>query len=62
MSRLGKRDSNHRIRFDIIYDLFATFIQCGDQNLQVKLKVDSKEKKDGCEGEFGEDAKSERIG
>jgi hypothetical protein len=42
--------------------VFVTFIRCGDQNLQARLEMDSKEKRDDCKGEFGEDARSECIG
>ncbi len=41
---------------------FTTFIRCGAWNLQVGLKVDSKERKVGHKGEFGEDVQVLEVG
>jgi hypothetical protein len=61
MSYLGKWET---IKFNLtlFVDAFTTFIQCGAWNLQVRLEVDSKERKVGHKGEFGEDVANEKIG
>ncbi len=46
MSHLGKGDLNcktHGLTLSI--GMFETLVQCGDQNLQTKLEMDSKERK-----------------
>jgi hypothetical protein len=40
-----KKGSRHKTQFDISIGKFKTFAQCGDQNLQIKLEMDSKERK-----------------